>query len=276
MNGEPPDLDPLIRSYYERRPEEDRLTQGASQIEAARTKEVMGRYLPSPPATILDVGGAAGAYAFWLTNRGLTVHLVEPVRRLLDLAMARSAGSSAPLASGQCADARALPVPDGFADVVLLLGPLYHLTRSEDRKRAIAEASRALRPGGILFAACITRWASLFNGLVHQRLGDPAFARIVAEDVASGQHRNPTEEVGYFTTAYFHRPDEFRSELAGAGLHVEGVFGLEGPASLLPDFDERWADPERRAELMRAAALVESEPDLMGLSAHLLGVGRKR
>jgi SAM-dependent methyltransferase len=160
--------------------------------------------------------------------------------------------------------------------MVLLLGPLYHLPDPEHRSRAVEEALRVLRSGGHLFAACITRWASLLDGLTHDFLADPGFVEILQEDLRTGTHRNPDGTPGYFTTAYFHTPAEFETELSHPEGRLLGIFGLEGPARMLSDFDDRWRDPRRRGELLMAAEAVESEPSLMGLSPHLLGVVRKR
>jgi len=265
-----------ILSFYENSDEEERLATGPFQIEAARTRLLIQRFAPPPPAVVLDVGGAAGAYAHWLAALGYDVHLLDPVERHVDLAAKHSRSADFPLASTRVGDARGLPFEDGIADVVLLLGPLYHLTSKEDRKLAVAEASRVLGPGGILFAACISRWASLFDGIARDFLADADFRRLVEEDLRSGQHRNPTGNPSYFTTAHFHRPDEFAEELESDGLELLGLFGLEGPAALLSDFDERWADERKRGDLMRAAEEVEAEPSLLGLSPHLLGVCRRR
>jgi hypothetical protein len=60
-----------VTKYYENFPEESRLTFGSSQLEFERTKDVIARVLPSPPARIIDVGGAAGAYSLWLAASGL-------------------------------------------------------------------------------------------------------------------------------------------------------------------------------------------------------------
>lgn len=223
----------------------------------------------------MDVGGAAGAYALWLAGSGYRVHLLDVAPRLVALARARSAASVAPLASASVGDARALPFDRESADMVLLLGPLYHLQDASERRRALAEVVRVLRPGGILFAACITRWASLLDGLTHGYLSDPAFARLVEEDLRSGRHENPTGHDAYFTTAYFHRPDEFATELEAAGLDLLGVYGLEGPGGMLTDFEERWADPGRRAEVLRVARVLEAEPSTLGISPHLIGVCRR-
>jgi len=94
-------------------------------------------------------------------------------------------------------------------------------------------------------------------------------------DLAEGQHRNETDDLNYFTTAFFHRPDELRAELETAGFRDVTVLGVEGPAWLLADFDERWDDPALRKDMLDVARALEAEPSTMGVSAHLLGIGRK-
>ena len=101
------------------------------------------------------------------------------------------------------------------------------------------------------------------------------FAAIVERDLQDGQHRNPRGGLEYFTTAFFHRPDELRDELREAGLAVEGVLGIEGPGWLLSDFDRRWADAAARGRILDAARSVEAEPTMLGVSPHLLAVARR-
>jgi ubiquinone/menaquinone biosynthesis C-methylase UbiE len=276
VDAQPPEIDSAIAEFYDKAPEEDRLEQGPSLLEALRTRELIRRYAPAPPATVVDIGGAAGAYALWLAETGYAVHLLDPVPRLITEARRRSAASSRPLASSEIGDARATNLADASADIVLLLGPLYHLTTDTDRARALVEARRILKPGGRLFAAAISRWASALDGLVRDLFQDPAFGAIVDEDVREGQHRNPTGRLDYFTTAYFHRPEDLATEALNAGLLVDGVFGIEGPGWLLPDVQARLADPRRREDLLRVARVAEAEPSLIGVSAHLLLVGRNR
>lgn len=276
MAHEPsPRLDPAIRAYYDRAPEESRLEAAPSRLEALRTRELVLRHAPPPPATVLDVGGGAGAYAFWLAERGYDVRLVDASDRLVAIAHARNAQATHRLVSCTVADARALPEPDDSADVVLLLGPLYHLVESQDRRRALAEARRVLHAGGTLIAAGISRWASTLDGLSRELLRDDDFARIVERDLADGRHHNPTDRLDYFTTAYFHRPEDLRGEVTEAAFEVEGLYGVEGPGWLLPDFVERWNDERRREVLVAVARLLESEPAMIGSSAHLVVVGRK-
>jgi SAM-dependent methyltransferase len=263
-------MDPEITAYYQRATEETRLATGPFRLEEARTRELVLRHAPHAPAVVLDVGGAAGAYAFWLAELGYEVRLIDASPRLVDVARARNEGAGHRLASLRVGDARALPEPDACADMVLLLGPLYHLIEAGDRRRALAEAARVLRPGGVLLAAGISRWASILDGLSREALRDPAFTRIFERDLVDGQHRNPTDEIEYFTTAYFHRPDELRNEVADAGLDVEGLYGVEGPGWMFPDFMDRWRDEGRRTMLLDVARRLESEPSVIGASAHLI------
>ena len=267
--------DRAILEYYHRTSEETRLDQGAFRLEQERTRELLRRYLPPSPALVADVGGAAGAYALWLAEAGYAVHLIDRTPRLVAEARRRSSRASRPLVSCRVGDARALDLPGGFADAVLLLGPLYHLTDATARAEALREAARVLRPGGVLFAAAISRWASALDGLARELLTDPAFASIVEQDLLTGQHRNPTARVDYFTTAYFHHPQELADEVQAAGLSLTGVFGIEGPGWILPDIAERALDPGRREVLLRVARLLETEPAVLGTSAHLLAIARR-
>jgi SAM-dependent methyltransferase len=267
-------LDPEIAAHYGGVDEGRRL--GPFDLERVRTWELLGRFLPPPPAVVLDVGGAAGVYALPLAERGYQVHLVDPVAGHVEQARRASQGQpAAPLAGAAVGDARRLAHPDGGADAVLLLGPLYHLTERADRLRALAEARRVLRPGGVVAAAAISRFASTCDGLLRGYLDDPAFAAIVAGDLRDGQHRNPTGRPEWFTTAYFHLPDELGREVAEAGLRLEALLAVEGPAWLLPDVAGRLADPARRETVLAAIRAVETEPSLLGVSAHLLAVARR-
>lgn len=154
-----------------------------------RTQELLTRFLPSPPAVVLDVGGGPGVYAQWLAEHGFEVHLIDPVPRLVAQARLRASTSGRGIASCSVGDARKLERQDGAADaVLLLLGPLYHLTEAADRQTVLREVFRVLKPKGLLFAAGISRFASALDGLARDLLADPAFAATVERDLAEGQH----------------------------------------------------------------------------------------
>jgi ubiquinone/menaquinone biosynthesis C-methylase UbiE len=269
-------LDPAIKAYYDRWQEETRLALGPFQLEALRTRELILRHAPKPPAVVLDVGGAAGAYSFWLAEQAYEVHLIDAVPRLIEVARTRNARVASRLASTSVGDARGLPHASDSAAMVLLLGPLYHLVRAEERQMALREARRVLQANGVLVAAGISRFASTLDGLAREVLGDPAFAGIAAGDLSDGHHKNTTDRLDYFTTAYFHRPEELRREVIDAGFEVEGLYGIEGPGWILGDFEDRWSDPARREVLVNVARALETEASVIGMSAHLFVGGRKR
>jgi hypothetical protein len=112
----------------------------------------------------------------------------------------------------------------------------------------------------------------LFDGLARQFLFDPVFRQVVEGDLADGHHVNPDHRPGWFTTAYFHHPDELRDEIADAGLSLVELVGVEGLAAWLPHLERRWSEPADQAVIAEAARRVESEPSLLGLSAHLLAI----
>jgi hypothetical protein len=111
---------PDVLRYYERFAEESRLADGPFRLEFERTREILERVLPRPPATILDVGGAAGTYSAWLAVRGYDVHLVDATARLVDEARNVSATLKNPIASLSVADARSLLRAAGFDNVEVL------------------------------------------------------------------------------------------------------------------------------------------------------------
>jgi ubiquinone/menaquinone biosynthesis C-methylase UbiE len=268
-------IDPAIESHYGTGYERSRLFRdGRPSLEFVRSMELLDRLLPTPPARVLDVGGGPGSYAAALARRGYRVHLVDPLP--LHVEQARQAAGSGPAAAFTAAvgDARELAEPGRSQDAVVLFGPLYHLTEAADRRQALGEARRVLRPGGRLLAMAVCRFASLLDGLYEGWLDDPQFRPIVQQDLVDGQHRNP-DPVGrpeFFTTAYFHTPDGLAGEIDQAGFADTAVYGVEGPGWPLR---REWADPQRREQILFAARSVETQSSLIGFSDHLIAAATK-
>jgi len=263
-----------ILDYYAKGKEESRLTGSLGKLERMRTWEIVERYLPLPPRRLIDVGGGTGVYALPLASRGYEVHLVDPVPLHVERARALSAASDTPLASIEMGDARHLDIPDATFDVVLLFGPLYHLTSRSDRVQALMEARRVLVKGGILLSAYISRFASACDGIQEGALRDPTFAAVVERDLTEGVHQNPTTRIEWFTTAYFHRPEEIVPEIETAGLRFESLLAVEGPGWMNPDLDAWLDDDAARERLFRVLRRLETEPSLIGASAHLIGIAK--
>jgi SAM-dependent methyltransferase len=271
-------LDPAILRFYDYGLEAGRLESPLFAWEKLRTFDLLSRFLPPPPASILDVGGGAGAYAFALAERGYAVDLIDPVPLHIEQAKQQAAAVSNPEDDRrpvprtiQLGDARAIPAANESADAVMLFGPLYHLTEASDRLQAIREARRVLRAGGVLMAVAISRFASAIDGISRGLLRDPEFRRILAQDLESGQHRNPTANPDYFTTAFFHHPDQFRLELAEGGFASPALCAIEGPVWMISEP----ATPEHHEALLSSLRKIEREPTLLGASAHIMAIARK-
>ncbi|WP_216589504.1 class I SAM-dependent methyltransferase [Streptomyces brasiliscabiei] len=264
-----PPLPAEVLAYYERGGENTRLREGAGRLEFWRTQEVLRRLLPDAPARVLDVGGGTGVHAEWLAGEdGHEVEVVDPVPMHVE----RS--GLLPRVTARLGDARELPAEDAAYDVVLLLGPLYHLPEHRDRVRALVEARRTVRPGGLVVAATINRFAALNDMLMRGTYFIPERRERTDDVSAHGRHRHSPEDPD-FTTAYFADPAEVPGEFAEAGLAPEGQYGVEGVAWLMGGVEEWLDDPERREAVLAATRRIESEPSLLGASGHVLTVGRR-
>lgn len=258
----------ILDHYSEAYDEDARLRTGAHQIEFLRTQELIRRQLPTAePMRILDVGGGSGVHAEWLLEDRHSVRLIDPVPRHIETACARLGARKG--FSAQVGDARQLDEPDNAYDAVLLLGPLYHLTRREHRLRAWREARRVTKDGGLVFAAAISRFAELSSGLAEDLAFDPAWSTMMRRTLQDGQHRNP-EDRSYFTTSFYHHPDELESEATEAGWQIRALLNIEGFAGPSPQTESQWSDPAKREAILEIARLSESEPSLRGLGPHLM------
>ncbi|MFC4066265.1 class I SAM-dependent methyltransferase [Actinoplanes subglobosus] len=266
-------IDPEILGYYEHGLEQQRLSADQRRIEFLRMWDLIERHLPAAPARVLDVGGGAGVYALPLAAAGYEVHLIDPVPLHVEQAEAASRAASAPLAGTAVGDARALDADDASADAVLLLGPLYHLTDRGDRIKALREARRVLRPGGVVLAKALSRFYPLFEDVAFGAPVVPGEIEKTTAFLADGQYRNPGGDPAEFTTSYFHRPEDLTGEVAEAGLELRTLVGASGSVKLLPQLPERLDDPGQRKRILDLLRLLESEPSIMGMSQNLVAIG---
>jgi SAM-dependent methyltransferase len=265
--GTAPQIAPEIHDFYtDTFDEATRLTATADgALELLRTQEILRRHLPPAPATVLDVGGGPGIHAQWLSADGFTVHVVDPVPRHVEQVAELGVGA-------EVGDARQLTAETDSYDVVLLLGPLYHLLEREDRDRALAEAKRVVRPGGLVAAAAIGRYASLYEHVATTLLGTDRVRDAVADILRTGRHEPGRKG---FTAAYFHTADGLEGEMTAAGLTDVTVHGIEGPAWACLKAGERLTGEELTGSPMFAAALesarlAEPYPALLASSSHML------
>nr|WP_043486363.1 MULTISPECIES: class I SAM-dependent methyltransferase [Streptomyces] len=265
-------ISPEVMTFYASTIDEAaRLSSSADgRLEMVRTQELLRRHLPSAPARILDVGGGPGTHARWLTEDGHRVHLVDPIPRHIEQA------THIKECTVELGDARELTAENESYDVVLLLGPLYHLLERDERARAIAEAYRVLRPGGLLAAAGINRYASLFEHTAFAHL----YKERMQESIGSILRTQVHDGKKGFTAAYFHSGEQLLEEVQDAGFDAQ-VFGIEGPAWAMLKAAEQYTgesvvDTPLFESALTAARMAEPYPELLAASSHLLAVGRRR
>jgi SAM-dependent methyltransferase len=256
--------DAHVQTHYQTYDESARLFKpGEGELTRLRSWDLFARHLPAG-ASVADVGGGPGVHAAHLAETGHDVVLIDPVPRHVSQARARGVRA-------RLGDARDLPLADGSVDAVLLMGPLYHLIGLADRQRALAEARRVLRPGGVVLAEIITRHSWVMDA-TRQGLDEPRIFAEFESIARIGTAADPaTREPGGFW-AYFHRPDELRDELAAAGFAGISLVAVEGFAHLLGDLEERMRSP---SAVLRAVQITETEPSMLGASLHVLGIATK-
>lgn len=264
-----------IIAFYDNYDEEGRLRTHTGRLEFERSKEILERYLPPPPAKIIDIGGGCGIYSCWLAARGYDVTLIDATPGHVEKARkASQLQPEHPITTIALGDARNLDCADGSFDSALLLGPLYHLTERDDRIVALREAKRVVKSNGLVFAAAVSRFASALDGMFEGMLTDDYFYEIVLNDLKDGQHRNPRRHPAYFTTAFLHHPDELDAELTRAGLTVQAILAIEGPLWLLENFDAQWADPVIKERMLNIVRKMESDRSTLGMSAHIMAIAQ--
>ena len=189
--------------------EKNRLRTGLGLIEFERTKEIIQQILPPAPAVIYDIGGGYGEYSFWLSSLGYEVYLYDISKKNIEIALDLEKETHVKLEKAEVVDARSIGRPDESADAILLFGPLYHITEYEERQLALKECLRLLKPGGLLFTAAITRYATTLwavttydrNGL----LDETEFYEMLKREIKTGDHiKNPKSPYSGMGRSYFH------------------------------------------------------------------------
>ena len=274
-------IDKDVLAGYNSGIEKGRLREGLGLIEFERTKEHLLQQLPPPPAVVYDIGGGYGEYSYWLATLGYEVFLYDISEKNIEMACDFGKEIHIRLKAAEAADARNIDRPDESADAILLFGPLYHITEYEERQLALKECFRLLKPGGLLFTAAITRYATTLWAVTtydkNELLDESEFYEMIHREIKTGDHiKNPKSRYRGMGRSYFHLPEELKSEINAAGFQGTEVIGVIGPCWLIPQLDELWKDEVKRESIMRIVRMCEKEESILGLSTHLLSISRKK
>jgi len=225
-----------MQEFYQNKYNENERMQ-RQPLEFFRCKEIISRYIDSDNMEIADIGGATGSFSLYTLG-----------------------------------DARQIPYSNDTFDIVLEMGPLYHLQNERDRIQCLSEARRTLKSGGTIICEAISRYANLFEGFRHNLIEDDRFVDILNENLESGNHS--PGDTPYFTTAFFHTPEILVEELKQAGFCDISIIAVEGFGFSL-DVDSVFSDPHKKKLLLKYIKETESNPDLIGISGHFMAVGKK-
>ncbi len=261
-------------SYYDEHVQYEWERMQRHPTEFAVTLRALADYLPLPPATILDIGSGPGRYALELARRRYAVTLFDLSASCLEFAQIKAQEARVQLQAcvhGTATDLK--PFEDESFDAVLLMGPLYHLLTLQERQRAVQEARRVLRPGGVIAASSVTRYAPIR----YAAKNDPDWLEVHQSEcthlLATGL---AAAELGttWFACTYFAHPAEFVPLMEGQGFETRTLVACEGVVSLIEErisslsgeLWEAWVDLNYR---------LGRDASVHGAAEHLLYVGVK-
>lgn len=250
-----------IEKHYNKHPEDLRLLRRHGIVEFETTMHHLHRFL-QPGQQLLDIGAGTGRYTSALMAEGYQAKAVELVRRNIDVFLKRE--PSADVVQG---DARNMPfLPDAFADVTLLLGPLYHLFGDEDKLKALNEAKRVTKPGGVIFVAYLMNEYSILSYCFdEERIGD-----FLARGVVDKDFHIQAQEGELYDYVRLEDVDRLNKK---AGLSRITAFSPDGAADYMRTRLNQMSD-ETFARFVEYQKCISERPELLGAGSHIVDVLR--
>ncbi len=264
----------VVRKYYDEcvDREWERLSRPYRRFELASTLRLIDEYFP-PCGRILDVGGGPGRYSIELAQRGYDVTLIDLAPGNVARAreeLARLGLEVDDVRQGDACDLTSFP--DRAFDAALMLGPMYHIVEEADRRVALLELRRVLKPGAPAIVGFLNPWGILRSGLVE-------FPELYSDETAIRKLTDTCTQVGEqraFTEAAFVTPPQAIAELRAAGFAVDTYAGVEGFAAGMLDEVERLAieNPTAYEIVLRLVAETCDHPAYRDSTEHLHVIAR--
>jgi S-adenosylmethionine-dependent methyltransferase len=262
-----------IVEYYNSALESEQGRLDRHQLEYDLTWRYLDQYLPGQ-GKILEIGSGTGRYTLELAKRGYAVTAVDLSEALLESCRKKIGDEGLEKqVRFLLADARDLSeLPENEFNVILLMGPLYHLIEEADRKKALIEAVDRLREGGIIFSAFISRFG-VISDLMKDNPGWIENQEEVLSVLASGKRPDNYPRGGF--RGYLARPNELALLHEEIGFDTLVLAGVE-PAIGADDESYNKLQGNQRQQWLDLLYTISTEQSIRGASRHLLYIGRKR
>lgn len=229
-------------------------------------------------AEILDNGAGPGKYAMNLASRGHRVTLTDLTPRLVELAKQKSAelNLSEQFAGYHVMNAIQLEgLSDNEFDASLMMGPMYHLQHEKDRTAALRELHRVTRPGGTVFVAFQSRMRMTITSLQYPQYWKP-HDRMEALDEFQRTGVFNHQDPGRFTGAYYVNLDEIKPMMEQAGFETLELIASSSIGNLLTaEQKQYWEERGEGDALLELLIEKAKDPSILGVSSHLLYIGRR-
>lgn len=257
-----------LELYYNKFNEEKRLDSRHGQVEFITSMKYIHKYLeqmgkPKSDIKILDVGAATGRYSVPLAEEGYDVTAVELVKH--NLARLKAKGSSVKAYQGNAMKLRRFE--DNTFDAVLVFGPMYHLHEREEKKKALSEAQRVTRPGGVIFVAYIMNEYSFITYAIKEKHIKEAVEQGMLDE---NFHCTKTANDLYS----FVRTEDIEALNQELGLQRLQIVAADGAANYIRPFLNALDEEEFQYFIKYHLATCE-RADLLGASGHLVDILQK-
>lgn len=254
-----------LAAYYSKGKEDTRLVSRYGSVEFITTVNYIEKYL-RPGMKILEIGAGTGRYSHYFAQNGYEVDAVELMECNIEVFKAHTAPSEKiSIAQGDALD---LQINDDQYDITLLLGPMYHLYTVEEQKKALSEAIRVTKKGGIVFAAYCNSDMTMYQACIGKGILKPARA---GNKIDEETFKLFSEPVDIFQ---LHRKEDIDELMEGFNvtrLHYVGTDMLVN--FLRQQFSE--LDDEDFEFYMRYHMSICERPDMVGATNHMLDIFRK-
>ena len=256
----------FLTSYYENYDEDGRLTSKHGRVEYVTTMKYVEKYL-KPDSRILEIGAGTGRYSHSLAQQGYHVDAVELVEHNIDIFKRNTTdGEQITVIQG---DARnLLEFNSETYDIVLLLGPMYHLFDEADKLKALSEAIRVAKKSGVIFVAyCMGDASVLSYGFVRGEIHN-IIEKCMIDTETFDTFSNPWD---IFELCRKEDIDKLRSHFDVTQLHFVAT---DGYTNHMRETVDKMDDKTCEIYLKYHFAICERQ-DMVGFSHHTLDIFRK-